>query len=109
MKAARFRAARQRLLLEVGAELRYHGDFDWPGVAIANGILSRFGARPWRLDAVHYLRAARAGGPSLKGRPVTATWDPELTRTMREAGVKVEEERVLDDLLRDLARPGPSS
>jgi uncharacterized protein (TIGR02679 family) len=92
-----------RRLLAVGAELRYHGDFDWPGVAIANGIIGRFSARPWRLDAAHYRRAADAGGPSLKGRPVGATWDPDLTRAMKEAGVKVEEERVLGDLLRDLA------
>jgi uncharacterized protein (TIGR02679 family) len=85
-----------------GARLRYHGDFDWPGVTIANGMLARFGALPWRLDAGAYQSAADEDGPPLRGRPVTATWDPALTQAMRELGVKVEEERVLDNLLADL-------
>lgn len=95
-----------RLLGEAGAELRYHGDFDWPGITIANGIVTRFGARPWRLDADAYRRAADAGGLPLAGRPVTAVWDGQLTAAMREAGIKVEEERVLEDLLHDLRRSG---
>jgi uncharacterized protein (TIGR02679 family) len=97
-----------RQLGAAGARLRYHGDFDWPGITIANGIVSRFGALPWRLDADAYRSAADADGPALRGRPVTATWDPALTQAMLELGVKVEEERVLDDLLADLAetRPG---
>jgi uncharacterized protein (TIGR02679 family) len=85
-----------------GARLRYHGDFDWPGVTIANGMLARFGALPWRLDAGAYQSAADEDGPPLRGRPVTATWDPALTQAMRELGVQVEEERVLDNLLADL-------
>jgi uncharacterized protein (TIGR02679 family) len=85
-----------------GARLRYHGDFDWPGVTITNGMLTRFGALPWRLDAGAYQSAADEDGPPLRGRPVRATWDPALTQAMRELGVKVEEERVLDDLLADL-------
>jgi uncharacterized protein (TIGR02679 family) len=99
-------AAATVLLRQLGAadaRLRYHGDFDWPGITIANGIIARFGARPWRLDALTYRSAAMTGGPRLRGSPVTATWDPALTEAMRELGVKVEEERVLDDLLADLA------
>jgi Protein of unknown function C-terminus (DUF2399) len=34
-----------------------------------------------------------------------AIWAPTLTPAMPELGVKVEEERVLDDLLADLAEP----
>jgi hypothetical protein len=34
---------------------------------------------------------------------VAAAWDPRLTDAMLEVGVKVEEERVLGDLLADLA------
>jgi len=94
-----------RRLAAAGARLRYHGDFDWPGITIANGITARFGALPWRLDADAYRSAATTGGPPLLGSPVTATWDPALTQTMLELGVKVEEERVLDDLLADLAKP----
>ena len=98
-----------RALAAAGAELLYHGDFDWPGIAIANGILSRFEARPWRLDAAAYRRAAASGGPRLVGRRVAAAWDAELTAAMRELQVKVEEERVIDDLLADLARgTGPA-
>jgi uncharacterized protein (TIGR02679 family) len=93
-----------RALAAAGAELLYHGDFDWPGIVIANGILSRFGARPWRLSADAYRRAAAAGGPRLVGRPVAAAWDAELTAAMRELDVRVEEEGVIDELLADLAR-----
>ena len=32
-----------------GGELAYHGDFDWPGVAITAKVIDRHGARPWRM------------------------------------------------------------
>ena len=92
-----------RQLAGAGARLRYHGDFDWPGITIANGIIARFAAAPWRLDAGYYRSAAARGGPALRGGPVTAAWEPALTEAMLALGVKVEEERVLDDLLADLA------
>lgn len=50
----------------------YHGDFDWPGIAIARRIFDR-GARPWRfgrmdyVDAVDHLPADNRLG--LSGRP----------------------------------------
>jgi uncharacterized protein (TIGR02679 family) len=91
-----------RQLAGAGARLRYHGDFDWPGITIANGIIARFAAAPWRLDAGYYRSAAARGGPRLRGSPVTAAWEPPLTEAMLALGVKVEEERVLDDLLVDL-------
>jgi uncharacterized protein (TIGR02679 family) len=91
-----------RQLAAAGARLCYHGDFDWPGITIANGIIGRFGAHPWRFDAGAYRAAAARGGASLRGRPVMAAWDPCLTEAMLEVGVKVEEERVLGDLLADL-------
>lgn len=31
--------------------VRYHGDFDWPGIAIARRIIGQ-GAQPWRLGCV---------------------------------------------------------
>jgi uncharacterized protein (TIGR02679 family) len=94
-----------RQLGTAGARLRYHGDFDWSGITIANGITARFGAMPWRLDDGAYRSAAANGGPALRGSPVIATWDPALSQAMVELGVKVEEERVLDHLLADLAEP----
>ncbi|MFY1668617.1 TIGR02679 family protein [Plantactinospora sp. WMMB334] len=92
-----------RALAEQGCELHYHGDFDWGGVRIANLLRSRVPWRPWRYDTAGYLDAAPAAAPdSLPGIPVEASWDPELTAAMRQRGVRVEEELVLDDLLLDL-------
>lgn len=91
-----------RQLGAAGARLTYHGDFDWPGVGIASLVLERFGAQPWRFDEPAYREAAAAGGRSLNGRPVPTPWDPGLATAMRTLGVKVEEERILDNLLADL-------
>src|SRR2546425_870164 len=54
-----------RSLAQSGAQLRHHGDLDWPGLSIANGIFARFGARPLRFDAA----AAHSGGSALRGPP----------------------------------------
>jgi uncharacterized protein (TIGR02679 family) len=100
-----------RRLAEAGAVLRYHGDFDWPGLTIANGVVARFGARSWRFDAAAYRSAVGSdrGGAPLRGAPVIASWDAALTRAMAEGGVRVEEETVLDDLLGDLLEPDGAS
>jgi uncharacterized protein (TIGR02679 family) len=82
-------------------EILYHGDFDWDGLRIANRILESIPFRPWRFTAADYQAAAKEGY-ELRTRPVEATWDPELAPEMVEAGVAVEEEAVLDDLLGDL-------
>jgi uncharacterized protein (TIGR02679 family) len=95
-----------RQLAAAGGELRYHGDFDWGGITIANNVIGGFAAHPWRLDAASYRRAAAPGGSVLRGTPVQAVWDPALAAAMLELSVKVEEERVLDDLLGDLAGTG---
>nr|WP_218024967.1 DUF2399 domain-containing protein [Nocardia pseudovaccinii] len=86
--------------------MRYHGDFDWYGIAIANFLRGRFDWAPWRFDHQQY-RAAVTDTPGLTGKPVTATWDPDLRHAMRELGKQVEEEAVLDDLLTDLAPTPP--
>jgi uncharacterized protein (TIGR02679 family) len=39
-----------RTLAELGATLRYHGDFDWPGLTIANAMVGAHGCRPWRMS-----------------------------------------------------------
>jgi uncharacterized protein (TIGR02679 family) len=85
--------------------VRYHGDFDWPGIAIARRILER-GAQPWRLghhdyhEAVEHLPAERR--LMLTGRTETTPWDPELASAMAEANVAVHEEAIVDLLLADL-------
>ncbi len=91
------------LLTVAGVRLAYHGDFDWAGIQIANGITRRHGAVPWRFSSADY-RTARGGRP-LHGQPVAALWDPDLQATMLEAGRAVHEEEVLDLLLIDLAGP----
>jgi uncharacterized protein (TIGR02679 family) len=50
-----------RQLGATGARLRYHGDFDWPGITIANGIMARFGGLPLRLNASAYRSATGHG------------------------------------------------
>ncbi|MGW2569413.1 TIGR02679 family protein [Streptomyces sp. NPDC001537] len=88
-----------------GAGLRYHGDFDWGGLRIADALLRRVPWRPWRYTAVDYRTAAAATplAPPLTGTPTTAAWDPALPSALTELGVRIEEESVLDVLLADLA------
>lgn len=92
-----------RQLRTAGIALRYHGDFDWPGLRIANGLIARFDAAPWRMGADDYA-AAPAGKP-LTGDPVEAAWDARLGAVMQERRQVVEEELVLQWLLEDLGTP----
>lgn len=91
-----------------GAQLHYHGDFDWPGVGIANRIIGSYGASPWRMRDADYEAALSGVGrliselPELDGLPVEATWDPQLTESMRRCGRTVHEELVLEQLVADL-------
>ena len=105
-------AAAQRVLLghlaACGARLRYHGDFDWPGVLIANHVLRVHGATPWRIGAGDYLAAlegAARPGQRLRGAPVTASWDAALTTVMQFHDMALAEEGLAASLLDDL---GPS-
>jgi uncharacterized protein (TIGR02679 family) len=94
-----------RGLVKQGALVRYHGDFDWPGVAIAGRILAA-GAQPWRMSADHYrdaLTAARSTDKlPLAGTPGPTPWDPQLAETMSRSGIAIHEEALLDVLLADL-------
>ncbi|GLX97652.1 TIGR02679 family protein [Herbidospora sp. NBRC 101105] len=83
--------------------VRYHGDFDWPGLAIARRIIG-LGAEPWRMSADDYESAVPADdrATTLHGRPVATPWDPRLETVMRDRGVAVHEEAVLESLLPDL-------
>ncbi len=89
-----------------GAVLRYHGDFDWPGIRIANSLMATFGAGPWRMATIDYLAAT--GALPLDGQAVEATWDPGLTVAMGQRGIAIHEEAVLSDLLADLPRSRPA-
>jgi uncharacterized protein (TIGR02679 family) len=87
-----------------GGRLRYHGDFDWPGLAIANSVMRRHGAGPWRMAAADYLAGVRADDEHVRltGPPQPTPWDPELGQVMAAAGRVVYEESVADALVSDL-------
>jgi uncharacterized protein (TIGR02679 family) len=97
------------LLAEVvvrgGGELRYHGDFDWPGVAIAGAVMRRHGAQPWLMSAADYVAGARVDAEHVRltGTPQPTPWDPALSRVMAATGRVLFEESVADDLLGELS------
>jgi len=105
-------AAAQRALLSqlaaAGARLRYHGDFDWPGIAIANLMQREFGATAWRMSALDYEAAlethAEVAAP-LAGAPVAPQWCEALGAAMRRLGKALAEETVATTLLQDLVQP----
>jgi uncharacterized protein (TIGR02679 family) len=90
-----------RKLTAAGIRLLYHGDFDWSGIQIANSILQRHNADPWRMTATEYKNIATKSLP-LEGIPVLASWDHELTQAMKDSGFGVHEEQVIDTLVDDL-------
>jgi uncharacterized protein (TIGR02679 family) len=90
-----------------GGRLRYHGDFDWPGLAIANSVMRRHGARPWRMGAADYLAGVGADNEHVRltGTPQPTPWDPELGQAMAATGRVLYEESVADALISDLSDP----
>jgi uncharacterized protein (TIGR02679 family) len=98
--------AAQRTILkqlkESGAELRYHGDYDWSGISIANYVIAKYGAVPWHFSAVDYVAAAKSAPQfaiPLSGRPVIASWDADLTTAMIKTGIKIEEEAIAERII----------
>ena len=91
-----------------GGELRYHGDFDWPGLAIASSVMRRHGARSWRMSAADYIAGVRADAEhvQLTGTPQPTPWDPGLREVMAATGRVLYEESVADALITDLSRGG---
>jgi uncharacterized protein (TIGR02679 family) len=90
-----------RSLAAAGVRLRHHGDFDWGGITIGNLLHRRLPIKPWRFDRHAYLRAVaiHPHAAPLSGSPVEARWDSTLARAMRDAGRRIEEELVADELL----------
>ncbi|MGW0367477.1 TIGR02679 family protein [Streptomyces coeruleorubidus] len=91
-----------------GCTFAYHGDFDWPGITLANRIMQRYGAESWRMRAADYeylaTRTQVRGTPqiALAGPPAEAVWDAELAPAMNALGIALHEEAALDLLLEDL-------
>lgn len=106
-----------------GALLRYHGDFDTPGLAIT-GRVRAAGCAPFAMAARDYLAALAVAAtdgvdlpPDLAPVPPTP-WDPELGVVFARHRRVVHQERVMDDVLAahagtgagpGLFRPGPAS
>ncbi|TDB75131.1 DUF2399 domain-containing protein [Micromonospora sp. KC723] len=90
--------------------LLYHGDFDWPGIAIADRIMRRYHAQPWQFMAADYrwavAQATERGTPQqpLTGRASETPWDPALSSAMAETATAIHEEAVIGRLLDDLRR-----
>jgi uncharacterized protein (TIGR02679 family) len=102
-------AAAQRVLLtqlsEAGAQLRYHGDFDWAGIQIANNVMRLCKAIPWRFQSQDYVQAM--GTAPVKERDlgetfVTASWDASLVPDMQLHGLSIPEEALASLLVNDL-------
>jgi uncharacterized protein (TIGR02679 family) len=93
------------VIVSGGGELRYHGDFDWPGLAIARSVMRRHDARPWRMSAADYIAGVRADAEhvQLTGTPQPTPWNPELCEVMAATGRVVYEESVADALISDLS------
>lgn len=91
-------------LLDAGADLRYHGDFDTAGLAICERM-TRLGLAPWRMSAAEYraaLAAADAEGAVLPRElhaPGPTPWDPALQEVFDRERRIVHEERLLSDLI----------
>ncbi|MFG1663794.1 TIGR02679 family protein [Streptomyces sp. Y7] len=94
-----------RRLIAGGADVIYHGDFDWPGIVIADRVI-RAGARPWRMHAADYLNALTELPAerllALDGPPAPTPWDPQLADVMTQNDFAVHEEAQLHHLLADL-------
>ncbi len=101
------RSTSRRLLRRLGegkSNLFYHGDFDWPGVAIGARIIGELGAKPWLFAASDYAAAIRGRkSRALNGTAVATPWSPSLSELMLSEGVAVDEEVVADSLLQSLA------
>ncbi|WNE98878.1 TIGR02679 family protein [Streptomyces luomodiensis] len=97
-------------LAATGCRFAYHGDFDWPGIVLANRVIRRYDAVPWRMGTADYehlvARSQAEGIPqlALDGRPVSADWDSDLAPAMTALGVALHEEATLDLLVDDLSR-----
>jgi uncharacterized protein (TIGR02679 family) len=87
-----------RQLVAAGYQIRYHGDFDWAGIRIANAMRSRHGVEIWSMTADDYLRSS-AGDLRLRGLPADAEWDPALRPAMEASGIAIHEEQQLEDIL----------
>lgn len=105
-------AAQRTLLLQLvaaGARLHYHGDFDWPGLAIGNWVMRACGAHPWRFGSEDYAMALQeipSSGRTLGAASIDADWDAGLAPAMRDQDRAIDEEAIARILIQDLEGAG---
>ncbi len=91
-------------LLDAGAELRYHGDFDTAGLAICERLTS-LGLVPWRMSAADYVAALAAADAEQATLPIEphapgpTPWDPALCEVFDRERRIVHQERLLSELI----------
>ncbi|MEJ2888906.1 DUF2399 domain-containing protein [Actinomycetospora aeridis] len=88
-------------LRQAGAVVRHHGDIDVGGLGITRRLADR-GVVPWRMGVDDYRDAvARADValPEITAAVPATPWDPDLQGEVQRAGVAIEQERVMDDVL----------
>ena len=86
-----------------GTRIRWHSDFDWPGLRMTAAAIRRLGAAPWLMGADDYRAALAASSEPLKGPAAESPWDRRLAELMQASGRAVTEERQLATLLAGLA------
>lgn len=93
------------------ATLWYAGDLDPAGLAIAQGLYTRYSGtfRAWRMDTACYRRYADCGiamteGERARLRQSTVPWDEELAHVMAGRGVKLHQELWVEELVADFLK-----
>ncbi len=96
-----------RLILDCGASVLHHGDFDPAGLAIT-ARLHRLGVGTWRMSGDDYAAAVRAAEEQGVELPISdadvpeTPWDPTVQREFSARRRVVHEERLMDQLFDEL-------
>lgn len=89
-----------RQLIESGAVVLQHADFDAAGIDITRWLEARAGTVPWRMGADDYSAAvATRPTTALEGKVGPTPWAPDLGPSMVASGRAVHEEAIRADLL----------
>ena len=96
-------------LVASGASVRYHGDFDSPGIAICRRMAA-IGAIPWEMTEAAYRRALNRAEVEMldlladTGEPGPTPWDPGLAIEFSACRFIIHEEYLIDELFEALGK-----
>ena len=96
-------------MLQSGASVRYHGDFDAAGIGICRRM-HEFGCSPWLMDLSDYRDAI--GSAELKGVQLhsdskdcgSTPWDPRLEAGFNSERLIIHEEYIVDRVLGEFSK-----